>query len=104
MSQSIGQLVEDQRALFATGATLDIETRISALKALREIIKSRETQINDALYADLGKSESESYMCEVGLVLGEISYMLKNIRRLTRRRTVRTLCTAFDPSREAMQK
>ena len=30
-----------------------------------------------ALSADLDKSNFESYMCETGLVLSEISYMLK---------------------------
>ena len=95
MSQDIAKLVEDQRALFATGATIDIETRISALKALREVIVAHEEEVNDALYADLGKSPSESYMCEVGLVLGEISYMLGNIRRLARRRRVSTPLTHY---------
>ena len=95
MSQSIEQLVKDQRALFATGATLSIETRICALKALRESVVANEERICDALHADLGKSASESYMCEVGLVLGEIAYMLKNIRRLARRRHVATPLTHF---------
>ena len=95
MSQGIAQLVKDQQALFATGATCDIETRISALKALREVIVAHEEEVNDALHADLGKSPSESYMCEVGLVLGEISYMLGNIRRLARRRRVSTPLTHY---------
>ena len=90
MTESVEQLVEDQRALFATGATIDIETRINALKALREAIVAREEQICNALHSDLGKSHSESYMCEIGLVLGEISFMLKNIHRLARRRRVAT--------------
>lgn len=90
MGSGIEQLVKDQQDLFATGATIDVETRVGALKALREIIVAREGQICDALCADLGKSPSESYMCEVGLVLSEISYLLKNIHRLTRRRRVAT--------------
>ena len=95
MTESVEQLVEDQRALFATGATIDIETRINALKALREAIVAREEQICNALHSDLGKSHSESYMCEIGLVLGEISFMLKNIHRLARRRRVATPLTHY---------
>lgn len=95
MSQSIEQLVQLQRNLFNTGATLDVDTRIAALHALREGILAREEEINEALYTDLGKSPSESYMCEVGLVLGEISYMLKHIRKLARRRAVPTPLTHY---------
>ena len=40
--------------------------------------------ITDALTADLGKSALEGFMCEAGLVMGEISYMLKNIRKFAR--------------------
>lgn len=43
-----------------------------------------EAEIATALEADLGKSNFESYMCETGLVLSEISYMLKHIRRFSR--------------------
>ncbi|MBR3327633.1 MAG: aldehyde dehydrogenase [Atopobiaceae bacterium] len=81
----IAALVERQRRLFATGETLPIETRISALKALRSGILAHEDRICTALATDLGKSASESYMCEVGLVLAEIGYMLRNVRRLARR-------------------
>lgn len=94
-AESIEHIVAQQRALFRTGATLDIDTRISALHALREGILAHEQEINDALYADLGKSASESYMCEVGLVLGEISYMLRNVRRLARKRGVHTPLTHY---------
>lgn len=95
MSKQIQDLVAQQKALFATGATLPIETRVSALKGLHEGIRLHEAQICEALKADLGKSASESYMCEVGLVLGEISYMLKNIRRLAGKRYVRTPLTHY---------
>lgn len=39
---------------------------------------------------DLSKSESESYMCETGLVLSELSYMIKHCRGFSRPRRVRT--------------
>ena len=48
-----------------------------------------------ALEADLGKSNFESYMCETGLVLSEISYMLKHIRRFTREKRVHTPLSQF---------
>ena len=95
MSEKIKELVEKQRELFASGATLDVDTRISALKGLYEAIVSREDEIYAALKSDLGKSQSESFMCEVGLVLGEISYMLKHIKRFTKRHRVHTPLTHY---------
>lgn len=44
----------------------------------------------DALQADLGKSAAESYMCEVGIVLSEISHMLKHVRSYAKEKRVRT--------------
>ena len=44
----------------------------------------------DALQADLGKSAAESYMCEVGIVLSEISFMLKHVRSYAKEKRVRT--------------
>lgn len=89
----IEELVTRQRELFGTGATLSIDMRVSALQALRSGIRAHEAEICDALAADLGKSASESYLCEVGLVLAEIGYQIRNIRRLARRHRKRTPLT-----------
>ena len=83
--EQINQLLDKQRQCFYSGATLDLDFRISALKRLRASIRKYEDQIHAALKKDLGKSNFESYMCETGLVLSEITHMLKNIRSLTRR-------------------
>ncbi|NLZ89391.1 MAG: aldehyde dehydrogenase, partial [Clostridiales bacterium] len=54
-----------------------------------------EDEIHDALKKDLGKSPYESYMCETGLVLSEISYMLRHTRRFAQRKTVYTPLSQF---------
>ena len=89
----IEELVKRQQKLFGTGATLPIGMRVSSLKALRSGIQAYEREICDALASDLGKSASESYLCEVGLVLAEIGYMIRNVRRLARRRPAHTPLT-----------
>ncbi len=77
-------LLEAQRAYFASGATLSYEMRALQLRRLAEMIRKNEDRILNALTHDLGKSGFEGYMCEVGLVLHEISYMQKNLKRLMR--------------------
>ncbi len=93
--QEINRLVTVQRKYFQTGATLPVDVRIAALRGLYGAIKKYENEIHDALKKDLGKSRFESYMCETGLVLEEISYMLKHIRRFSREKRVRTPLAQF---------
>ena len=93
--QEINGLVAKQRKYFQTGATLPVSTRITALRGLYDTISRYENEIHDALKKDLGKSGFESYMCETGLVLDEISYMLKHIRRFAREKRVRTPLAQF---------
>jgi len=73
--EAIQEIIRKQRNYFYTGATLNIDFRITALKKLQTSIQSHQEQINAALKSDLGKSSFESYMCESGLVLSEITYV-----------------------------
>lgn len=91
----IQEIVAKQRRFFYSGATLEISYRIHALKKLQAAIASHEAEINDAIRKDLGKSSFESYMCETGLVLSEISYMLRHIRSLSREKRVHTPLAQF---------
>lgn len=91
----IKKLVEKQRAFFYTGTTLDIRYRINALKKLQFTILKYENEINIAIKKDLGKSGFEAYMCETGLCLSEISYMLKHIRSFAKEKTVYTPLPQF---------
>ncbi|MDO4491064.1 MAG: aldehyde dehydrogenase [Lachnospiraceae bacterium] len=94
-SESIKGILEAQRAYFKTGSTLPVEFRIQALKKLQQAILANEDRINAALKADLGKSNFESYMCELGMTLSEISHMLKHIRSYAREHTVLTPLAQF---------
>ena len=78
--KEILKIVGTQKDFFRSGKTLDVSFRITHLKKLYDVIKQKEDKIAGALYKDLGKSPSEAYMCEIGLVLSEISYMLKHIK------------------------
>ncbi len=88
--EEIGKIVRGQREFFDTGKTLDIDYRIRALNKLRDAIVKYEADINSALRADLGKSSFEGYMCEVGLALSELSYMIKHTEKFAAERNVRT--------------
>ena len=93
--EQIISAIESQRSFFASGATLDVNYRIAALKSLRKTLVDHEKLIAEALQADLGKSQEESYMCETGMVISEISYMLNHIRAFAREKTVATPLAQF---------
>lgn len=76
--QEIKAIVEKQKVYFDGGNTLPVKNRIAALKKLYAYIKANEKEITAALTADLGKSALEGFMCEAGLVMSEVSYMIKH--------------------------
>lgn len=94
-TKEIKQIVEAQRRFFHSNATLSIKYRLNALRRLKASILKHETEINEALKSDLGKSSFESYMCETGLVLSELSYMIKNTPKFSKEKRVHTPMAQF---------
>ena len=85
----IDLILEAQRDYFNQGETLDVDFRIKQLKKLKSTIELYQNDIELALYEDLNKSSFEAYMCEIGLVLDGISYMLKHVREFSKDKTVK---------------
>ena len=92
------QLLKKQRTFFQSGKTLDVDFRIQMLKKLRSAVNEFENEITAALREDLGKSDYEGFMCEIGMVLSEIGHMLSHVRRYARG-TVRPAPLAQFPGR-----
>ena len=84
------KLAERQRRYFLTGATLSYETRARALAKLDRALVKYEEALKQALYADLGKSESESSMAEIAMTKAELSYCRKHLAGWMKREHVKT--------------
>lgn len=93
--KQINSMLVKQRAYYKSGATLPVKFRIEQLKKLYAAVKKYESEINAALRSDLGKSQYEGFMCEVGLVLSEISYMIRHTKSFSKRKTVHTPIAQF---------
>ncbi|MBQ7856107.1 MAG: aldehyde dehydrogenase [Alistipes sp.] len=76
----ISTIVALQRKYFRSGATLDLDFRVEALKRLRDALHKWEKQICQALWEDLHKSYEEAYMTELSIVLGEINNHLRHLK------------------------
>ncbi|MDF2589246.1 MAG: aldehyde dehydrogenase [Anaerocolumna sp.] len=91
----IQDIIRKQRELFGTGITKSLSFRMNALKKLRKVIINNEQKILDALKKDLNKSEFESYMTEIGMVLDEIKTFLKYTPSWAKDQKVKTPLAQF---------
>ena len=92
---NFADLLARQKQFFQTGVTLSLAFRIAQLKKLRAAVIAHEEEIAEALKEDLGKSAFESYMCETGLALSEITYMIRHTKRFSKERRVKTPLAQF---------
>lgn len=94
-TNKIQHLIEQQKIYFAKGETLSIASRSMALSNLKESLKKHEQDAVFALKEDLGKSNTESFMCEIGMVYTEITYLQKHLKKFTREQVVHTPLAQF---------
>lgn len=90
MSQSIAQQVSGLRVFFSTGATKALDWRRQQLNQLLRMTDNHENEIYQALHQDLGKSEQESWLAEVGYLQDEIQHNLRHLKKWSKARKLST--------------
>ncbi|EHK2407417.1 aldehyde dehydrogenase family protein [Clostridium perfringens] len=100
--ETLREKINKQREYFSTGETKDINFRIEKLKKLRDVLKSEEEKVFEALKKDLMKSSFESYVTEVAMVYDEINMHIKNIKKWSKKRRVKTPLVQF-PAKSFIQ-
>lgn len=80
IAQKIDSMIAFQRNFFYSGMTKDVEFRLDMLERLKKAILLKEEEIYEALQKDLGKSQFEAHVTEVGFVLSSISFMMKHVK------------------------
>ena len=80
----IREIVAAQRKFFRTGETLPINWRIKQLKRLKEAVIAHQNELIGALREDLGRSEMEAYLCDIGPIITEVNEMIAGLRRWSR--------------------
>ena len=93
--ESIHEIVVKQREYFLTGATLDVKFRIAQLKKLKEAILRNESKITEALRIDLGRSDTEAYLCDIGSIILEINEYIKGVKKWNKPETHSSGLAAF---------
>lgn len=93
--KEIQHIVDEQKKFFLQGETLDYQFRVKQLNRLKQAILNYQTQLEEALYIDLGKNAFESYTSEIGFILYSISHMLKHLKQWMKpekKKTPMSLC------------
>lgn len=85
----IKDIVEKQRKFYLSGATRSHSFRMEALTKLKQALQKNESLLVEAMQTDLNKSESESFLCEIGMVLDELKYHQKHLRAWMKERRIR---------------
>lgn len=93
--QEIKTILNKQREYFTSGAMLSEHFRREQLGKLKKSLQQHEADLDFALQQDLGKSRMESYMCEIGLTLSELTWMQKHLKGLMKEKRVPTPLSQF---------
>ena len=80
----IRDIVAAQRKFFRTGETLPVKWRIKQLKRLKAAVIAHQNELISALQKDLGRSELEAYLCDIGPIITEVNEMISGLRRWAR--------------------
>jgi len=94
--------VERQRSFYLTGKTKPLSYRFSALMTLKAGIIELQSEIEKALSEDLAKTSFESYLTEIGIVLSEIDYTIKNFKKWAKPQRVKTPLALFHATSRIM--
>ena len=94
-TQNIREITDGQRAFFATEQTLDVSFRKRQLARLEAAVYAWQPEIEQALFQDLGKDATESWMTEIGMVLSEIRYQRRHLEEFARESCVPTPLANF---------
>lgn len=92
---SIEEVYIRQKEFFQSGKTKDIAFRKASLIRFKKALLSYEDRLKEALWEDLGKSGTESYATEIGIVLSELNYTIRHFKKWAEKRRVHTALLQF---------
>lgn len=79
LSAHVDGIYAAQQQYFQSGKTLSRDAREEALRALLHAFERKESQIFEALRADLHKCETEAYLTEAGFTIAELKHTLRHL-------------------------
>ncbi|MCK9300933.1 MAG: aldehyde dehydrogenase family protein, partial [Bacteroidales bacterium] len=103
IESKIEKKLQEMRAFYRTNSTKENNYRINSLKTLYSAIIKHENRLMEALAKDLHKSHFESFATEISIVLQEIRYQIRHLKKWSK--TIRKVTPlVFFPSRSYIYK
>jgi aldehyde dehydrogenase (NAD+) len=91
----IENMINQQRTFFKSDQTKSVAYRLIQLKKLKRILKENENLLFEAIAMDFGKSSFDTYMTELSLIYSELNWLIKNSKKLSAKKKVRTNLANF---------
>ncbi|SFG11827.1 MULTISPECIES: aldehyde dehydrogenase [Salegentibacter] len=89
-AKEIAEIYKNQRTFFASQETKSIDFRLQQLKKLKKAILQYEDKVNKALWEDLHKSKEEAFLTETSLLIEELNYHIKSLKKWSQPKKVGT--------------
>ncbi|WP_054026392.1 aldehyde dehydrogenase [Bacillus sp. FJAT-28004] len=102
-AEDIEQIVLEQKTFFEQGHTKDLRFRLNQLQRLMQAIQRHEQEIVEALYQDLRKSELETHMTEIIIVINSIRHVIKHLKKWMKPQKVKTPIYLFPSTSRIMK-
>lgn len=87
---NLNEQLQRQKSYLHHHGPISIQQRLKALMQLKQAIKQYETELEEALKKDLGKSSFEAYTSEIGFIYSSIDYTIKHLKKWARPRRVKS--------------
>jgi len=84
------RIFQSQKEFFNSHRTKDIAFRKDTLVKLKNLLKANENQLYEAIYKDFRKGKFDTFLTELNLVYNEIDFFLKNLKKLSKPKKVKT--------------
>lgn len=92
---NLNDIFKSQKDFFYADTTIPINFRILHLLKLKKALIENENKIYDSLFKDLGKSKEDSFLSELSICIKEIDYFIKNLKKLSKPKKVKTSLINF---------
>ncbi|MGG7437182.1 aldehyde dehydrogenase family protein [Chryseobacterium arthrosphaerae] len=83
-------IFQSQRDFFYSHQTKNVAFRKQTLSKLKNILKTNEERLYEAIYKDFRKGRFDTFLTELNLIYNEIDFFLKNLDQLSRPDKVKT--------------
>jgi len=89
-------LLAEMKHIYGKGVLKNLTYRKRLLQRVKHVIKKYEKEIETALYNDLGKSSTEAFLTEIGILYSSIDHMINNLESYAKpRKAKKHVATIF---------